>query len=1238
MGSKGGTSTSTVSIPPEVLAQYKNVNSIANNVAQTPFQTYSTNPNAFVAPVNQQQYAGIGGANTYATAAQPAYGAAMMGTGQAYGTTGQVAQGFNPGNYASGVQAYENPYLQSAVGNTVAEAQNVNQQQQQSLIGNAISQGAFGGDRSNIALSALENQQNLALGQTISGMENTGYQNAATNYQNSLAQQGALAAQQGALANQMGALGAGAQTAGLAGAQAQIGAGTLEQQTQQAGLSALYNQFQQQEAYPFQTTQFLANIAEGTGALSGSTTTTTQPMSFFSDRRLKHDIKHIGHTNNGLKIYTFKYNGDPDNLTHIGFMADEVEKKRPDAVGESNGYKTVDYDKATRQKRYAGGLVAEGGMVEPTEERQGFAIGGGFNGGDIINPMDLRNILASQSQMYAPFQNGGVYGGSSSMIPGHGGVVPTANLPVSHLAVATPVQQRPQSTMLSSLNNISNASTSAQNLWDKGTKFKNYVSNQFSSANNSTSSPSSPPPATPQTPPATPDNTANGLYRGGVVRRDVGGAIPYQPNSPLQTVINSAEAPQALKAASASQQQQSGLGKLAGNLGEIGGAVSGLLGDAAGSLTFLRRGGRTGYDSGGAPTDDNTRQLQEAIDNELNSAIPDRGGVVPAPGSGTNSPQVSYSPNDVKNMIVSAASRHGIDPSIPLTIAQRESNFSPNAVGDGGSSKGVFQLHQGGLSPDYPHPGLGDSFVQETGLPLTPDTTPQQIDHAVRIMSQPNGLGNWTTAYGLSATPPAPQGGVAPAPQGGVVPAPQGGAALAPQGGVVPQSGTSAGNPAPADNSGGLLNSLTNEKVIVPLLAGLGAMAGSNSRFFGGALLEGLAGGANAYENVQNQMANRGLTGAQTNVQQQAGDIGAQHVQQQSIQTANDLTNGWLNYKATTGQSISLSDYARMVGWHGMLPADGVAPQGMAGAGDNTSLQSLLNGTVNREGVTIPKINDPLSLQAYKMTNAATLSPVIQNTVKEVDSRLAQINSTGRTTDINGNMVNVPGAIGASQQANLAADQQKQAAAFQGNAIPFLQGETQVRQNLDSLTHAYQQIQSGLYAEGRRTLSGLADVIDSNHNIPALHNLPLNDSAAAYDIAIKSAAQLMTNQLMQLPSGAPKAELDNLVRQSAQPNLQPEAVRKIIVQSKAALDYGHDLYSDYDPARDGYSVPNYINNFNGGRDYHDVYMRNAEKGTPWFKGQPPAQISGPQDIQNLPSGTPFIIPSGPSKGKTGYAP
>lgn len=94
-----------------------------------------------------------------------------------------------------------------------------------------------------------------------------------------------------------------------------------------------------QNAANSQLTQGLFQL--GGAALLAPTGTFGGPTGLFSDRRLKTDIKQIGVADNGLKIYSYKYVwGGP---TQIGYMADEVEKLVPQAVGEFNGYKTVDY-------------------------------------------------------------------------------------------------------------------------------------------------------------------------------------------------------------------------------------------------------------------------------------------------------------------------------------------------------------------------------------------------------------------------------------------------------------------------------------------------------------------------------------------------------------------------------------------------------------------------------------------------------------------------------------------------------------------------------------------------------------------------------------------------------------------------------------------------------------------------------------------------------------------------------
>lgn len=65
-----------------------------------------------------------------------------------------------------------------------------------------------------------------------------------------------------------------------------------------------------------------------------------------SDRSMKTDIRRVGTADNGLPIYAYRYKmGGP---TMLGFMADEVEEVRPDAVVEHEGIQYVNYDAAVQ--------------------------------------------------------------------------------------------------------------------------------------------------------------------------------------------------------------------------------------------------------------------------------------------------------------------------------------------------------------------------------------------------------------------------------------------------------------------------------------------------------------------------------------------------------------------------------------------------------------------------------------------------------------------------------------------------------------------------------------------------------------------------------------------------------------------------------------------------------------------------------------------------------------------------
>ena len=438
-GGKGGTTTQSVSIPPEVLARYNAVNARAEDTAKQPFQQYG---GEFVAGLNPTQQAGVAATNAASTQAQPYFNAAT-------GLTLSGAQDVGPLTQQQ-IGYYQNPYTQSVVDPTVKALQQQQGQQLSQQQAEAIRGGAFGGERSGLQRQALRGQQDLATGQAIAPLYQQGYQQAVNTAQG---QQGVVAADYARrmqAGQQIAGLGTAAQGAALQGAQAQMAAGQVGQQTQQAQDTAQYQQFLQERGYPFQTAQFLANIAMGTGALSGSTTSTQAPGGFFSDKRLKNDVKEIGETHDGQPIYSYKYNGD--DRTQIGLMAQDVEKKHPEAVGLMGGYKTVDYKKATEDaerthKDMGGGLMPDnfdassmGGAVMPAMSGEGF-MRGGYVGGGLVGNDDWAQIIAANKAAL------GVYGGAQPMgggSPGATGIVPQTSMPTPKLVTAGAApQQRP---------------------------------------------------------------------------------------------------------------------------------------------------------------------------------------------------------------------------------------------------------------------------------------------------------------------------------------------------------------------------------------------------------------------------------------------------------------------------------------------------------------------------------------------------------------------------------------------------------------------------------------------------------------------------------------------------------------------------------------------------------------------------------------------------------------------------
>lgn len=432
---KSQTTTNSTTTAPDQQAgdAYRSILQQAAGVAGTPYQAYT---GELTAPINSQQQAGIAGINANANYAQPFINNA----------SGMIQNASQPLT-ASQIANYQNPYTQSVVNATQAQFNNQNAQQQQQLTGNAIASGAMGGNRAGVAAANLANQQNLAQAPVIAGLYNQGYQNALTTAQQQY-QANPMSA-----AYQLGNLGVAGQNAALTGAGTQLGAGTLQQQTQQAADTANYNQYAQQQAYPFQTLQWLAGIDTAVGSQLGGTSSgqTTQPapnsaaqwaglgisaLGLLSDRRAKEDIEHIGKMNDGQNIYRYRYKGSPE--WHIGPIAQEVERSHPDSVSEGvAGLKFVDLkgatDDAARSHFDTGGGVAgkpwataagwvptinpTGGSGAP----RGNAPSPANNSSPAVDPSKIINsAMGLAGQLSGPawgggsFWGGDAYGGSSS--------------------------------------------------------------------------------------------------------------------------------------------------------------------------------------------------------------------------------------------------------------------------------------------------------------------------------------------------------------------------------------------------------------------------------------------------------------------------------------------------------------------------------------------------------------------------------------------------------------------------------------------------------------------------------------------------------------------------------------------------------------------------------------------------------------------------------------------------------
>ena len=244
---------------------------------------------------------------------------------------------------ANTAATYANPYQDQVISGALGDLGEAYGQTQKSMNAQAIGAGAFGGERQGIE-NVLGRERYLdTVGDTSARLRQAGFESGS----NRFAQD--RAAQLQSAQSQIGALGQSA--AGLAGF------GTQARGIQQAGLAEGYRDFIEEREYG------AGQIRQMVGALSGAPirsygeersgsvgTPVAGPSTFgqvagaltaiTSDIRLKDDIKLVGKSPSGIKIYNFKYKGD--DKKYQGVMAHQVPHA---SIVNDEGYLMVDYNK-----------------------------------------------------------------------------------------------------------------------------------------------------------------------------------------------------------------------------------------------------------------------------------------------------------------------------------------------------------------------------------------------------------------------------------------------------------------------------------------------------------------------------------------------------------------------------------------------------------------------------------------------------------------------------------------------------------------------------------------------------------------------------------------------------------------------------------------------------------------------------------------------------------------------------
>jgi hypothetical protein len=260
------TSTSQTTIPEYAKPYAEKMLGKAEAITESPYQTYGGQRMATATPEQQavrQNVAGMQQPGQFAagTGLAAAGGLGALGAGQQY-----MQMATDPGAQ----QAFMSPYMQNVVDLQKQEAIRDAQKGQLAQNLGAARQGTYGGARQ--LLAGTERERNLQ--QNLANIQASGTQKAYEDAMRGM-QFGTTAGIQGAqAATQAGAtlgqLGIGQQQAGIDLAKAQEAFGAMGQAEQQKALDLQYQDFLQQQQYPYKQLGFMSDILRGSANLAAT--------------------------------------------------------------------------------------------------------------------------------------------------------------------------------------------------------------------------------------------------------------------------------------------------------------------------------------------------------------------------------------------------------------------------------------------------------------------------------------------------------------------------------------------------------------------------------------------------------------------------------------------------------------------------------------------------------------------------------------------------------------------------------------------------------------------------------------------------------------------------------------------------------------------------------------------------------------------------------------------------------